>query len=147
MFLLWLYFVPPNPLIMTQNIEYPFDSTITSLIITHWQSYDNNDSFYEVTNDGVIFNTELCSQKRKASMIKLLEVIMNHKRSVSHKRMVYGCFLHSLLLIIYSTFVTYSENELNRDDVLTKMTLEVDDLKELIEILSAKYFEYSVNDD
>jgi hypothetical protein len=51
--------------------------------------------------------------------------------------MVYGCFINALLLIAYNLFINADESNPSQRDI------DMMDLKELIEIVSDNYFEYS----
>ena len=132
-----LYFVGSKPLIMTTTFKNPFDLNLTTIFIGHWQSYQDHETFYEFTADGIVFNPKLLSQRRINGTLYVFESFMNHKSSVTHKKMVYGCFINALLLIAYNVFINADESNPSQSHI------DMMDLKELIEIVSDNYFEYS----
>lgn len=75
------------------------DDRLMFKFVELWDSFSLHESFYEITEEGVMFNYAVCALKRLEGMTNRVDELMEQNRSVVHRQTILKCLLRAIQLI------------------------------------------------
>jgi hypothetical protein len=75
------------------------DERLMFKFVELWDSFSSCDSFYEITEQGVVFNYAMCALKRLEGMTTRVDQLMQLNKSVAHRATILKCLLEAIKLI------------------------------------------------